>query len=54
MNHETCQGQRNDSITDGMPGQILPGPPAGQEEVLLIMGLLLLLQLAAQYWLPCY
>lgn len=32
----------------------LPGPPAGQEGVSLIMGLLLPLELAAQYWLQCY
>jgi hypothetical protein len=33
---------------DGMPDQTLPGPPAGQEGMLLIMGLLLLLELAPQ------
>jgi len=31
-----------------MPDQTLPGPPAGQEGVLLITGLVLLLELAAQ------
>jgi len=44
----------NDFITDGMPDQTLPGPPAGQEGMLLIMGPLLLLELAPQYWLQCY
>jgi len=48
-NHGTCQGQRSDSTTDGMSGETLSGPPAGQEGVLL-----LLLELAAQYWLECH
>jgi hypothetical protein len=54
LNHGTCERQRNDSITDGMPGQTLPGPPAGQVGLLLILGLLLLLELVALYWLQCY
>jgi hypothetical protein len=54
LNHGTCQTERNDSITDGMPGHTLPGPLAEQEGLLLILELLLLLELVAQYWLQYY
>jgi hypothetical protein len=46
--------QNNYSIRGGMPGQALPGPPAGWEELLLKLGLLLLLQLDAQQWVQRY
>jgi hypothetical protein len=47
--------QNNYSIRDGMPSQVLPGPLAGWEELLLKLGLLLLLlQLDTQQWVQCY
>jgi hypothetical protein len=47
--------QNNYAISDGMFGQVSPGPLAGWEELLLKLGqLLLLLQLDTQQWVQCY